>query len=267
MTEVPVPARAAISASVVLLLLTVHASAQSQTPRARRAVPATQTIAAGKTLFDAQCAWCHGAGGDGGTGPNLHGRLRHATDDKSIVEIITSGIPGTEMPSFRSPLTARNIGQIAAYVQSLGRTKGPAVAGNADHGSAIYQASGCASCHVIAGAGGILGPELTSIGATRGGPYLREAVVKPAAAHPPGYLVVRAVRNDGQEVRGIRVNEDVFWIQLRDAGGNIHVLQKADLSKVERQLDASLMPSYATRIKDAELDDLVAYLSALRGAK
>ena len=35
----------------------------------------------------------------------------------------------------------------------------------------------------------------------------------------------------------------------------------------ERELDASLMPSYATRLKDAEIDDVVAYLSTLRGAK
>src|SRR5215472_11864308 len=214
-------ARCAVRRALIASILLFSANPAFPQPRPPRAATASSTLAAGKTLFDAQCAWCHGAGGDGGTGPNLHGRLRHATDDKSIVEIITSGIPGTEMPSFRSPLTARNIAQIAAYVQSLGRTKGPAVAGNADHGATIYQASGCANCHVIAGAGGILGPELTSIGATRGGPYLRDAIVKPAAAHPPGYLVVRAVRNDGQEVRGIRVNEDVFWIQLRDASGNI----------------------------------------------
>ena len=236
-------------------------------PRRARPVPATQTIAAGKTLFDAQCAWCHGAGGDGGTGPNLHGRLRHATDYKSIVDIITSGIPGTEMPSFRSPLTARHIGQIAAYVQSLVRTRGPSVAGNVERGAAIYRANGCANCHTVDGGGGTLGPELTSIGATRGGPYLRDAVVKPAAAHPPGYLVVRAVRADGQEVRGIRVNEDVFWIQIRDAAGNVHVLQKAELSKLERQLDASLMPSYASRVTGSDLDDLIAYLTTLRGAK
>lgn len=256
-------ARVSTAASVLLFA----ASAGAQAPPARRAVPATQTTAAGKTLFDAQCAWCHGSGGDGGTGPNLHGRLRHATDYKSIVDIITSGIPGTEMPSFRSPLTARHIGQIATYVQSLGRTKGAAVPGNAEHGATIYRANGCANCHTIAGSGGILGPELTTIGATRGGPYLRDAIVKPAAAHPPGYLVVRAVRGDGQEVRGIRINEDVFWIQIRDAGGSVHVLQKADLSKLERQLDASLMPSYATRVGGGDLDDLIAYLTSLRGVK
>lgn len=256
--------RRVLIASVVLVSA---GSALAQTQPARRAVPATQTIAAGKTLFDAQCAWCHGAGGEGGTGPNLHGRLRHATDYKSIVEIITSGIPGSEMPSFRSPLTAKSISQIATYVQSLGRTKSAASAGNAEHGAAVYTANGCTSCHVVAGAGGILGPELTTIGATRGGPYLRDAVVKPAAAHPPGYLVVRTVGSDGQEVRGIRINEDVFWIQVRDASGNVHVLEKSKLAKVERQLDASLMPSYATRITGTDLDDLVAYLTSLRGAK
>lgn len=255
--------RRMVIASVLLLSANI-ALAQ---PRPTRPVPATQTIAAGRTLFDAQCAWCHGAGGEGGTGPNLHGRLRHATDYKSIVEIITSGIPGTEMPSFRSPLTAKSIGQIATYVQSLGRTKSAASTGNAERGATVYNANGCRSCHVVAGVGGVLGPELTAIGATRGGPYLRDAVVKPAAAHPPGYLVVRAVAADGQEVRGIRLNEDVFWIQVRDAGGNVHVLEKSRLAKVERQLDASLMPSYATRITGTDLDDLIAYLTSLRGVK
>jgi hypothetical protein len=71
----------------------------------------------------------------------------------------------------------------------------------------------------------------------------------------------------GADVRGIRVNEDVFWIHVRDAGGTVHALQKAELKSVERELDASLMPSYAARLKDADLDDLVAYLSTLRGAK
>jgi putative heme-binding domain-containing protein len=252
---------------IALVFLLCAAMVHAQTAPPRRAVPATQNATAGKPLFDAQCAWCHGAGGDGGTGPNLHGRLRHATDYKSIVDIITNGIPGTEMPSFRSPLTARHIGQIAAYVQSLGRAKSAAVAGNAERGAAVYRANACAGCHTIAGAGGILGPELTSIGATRGGPYLRDALVRPAAAHPPGYLVVRAIAADGKEVRGIRINEDVFWIQVRDAGGNVHVLKKSDLTKVERQLDASLMPSYESRIGGTDLDDLIAYLTSLRGVK
>jgi putative heme-binding domain-containing protein len=223
--------------------------------------------AAGRRIFDAQCAWCHGAGGDGGMGPNLQGKLRHGTTTASIVDIIASGIPGTDMPAFRSPLTERSLRQLAVYVQSLSRTVARPGPGNASRGATVYQSSGCASCHVVDGQGGILGPDLTAIGSRRGGMYLRESLVKPAAAHPPGYLVVRAVPASGAEVRGIRVNEDVFWIHIRDAGGTVHALQKSELKSVDRELDASLMPSYATRLKDAELDDLVAYLSTLRGAK
>ncbi len=239
------------------------------TPAAAQAKPAGQPsdMTAGQRIFDAQCAWCHGNGGEGGTGPNLHGRLRHATTLASIVDIITTGVAGTDMPAFRSPLTERSIRQTAVYVQSLSRSTARPGPGNAERGAAVYQSSGCGSCHVVDGRGGILGPELTTIGGRRGSVYLREAVVTPAASHPPGFLVVRAVPTTGADVRGIRLNEDVFWIHIRDAGGNVHALQKSELARVDRELEGTLMPSYETRLTPAQLDDLVAYLATLRGAK
>jgi len=223
--------------------------------------------AAGQRIFDAQCAWCHGNGGDGGTGPNLHGKLRHATTLASIVDIITNGIPGTDMPSFRVGLTERSTRQAATYVLSLTRAPLRSGRGNAERGAALYQSTGCGSCHVVEGRGGILGPELTDIGGRRGGVYLREAIVKPAASHPPGFLVVRAVPASGAEIRGVRVNEDVFWITIRDASGTLHTLQKSDLSRLDRELEGTLMPSYESRLSGPQLDDLVAYLATLRGAK
>jgi putative heme-binding domain-containing protein len=256
---------------ISLLVATAARPASAQTGATRRRPPAASSTsseaAAGRRVFDAQCAWCHGNGGDGGTGPNLHGRLRHATTLASIVDIIASGIPGTDMPSFRSPLTERDIRQTALYVQSLSRTAATTTRGSAERGSAIYDRSGCAGCHVVGGRGGILGPELTTIGARRGAAYLRESIVKPTASHPTGYLVVRAAPADGPDIRGIRVAEDVFWIHIRDASGAVHALQKSELKSLDRELDASLMPSYASRLQDSELDDLVAYLTTLRGAK
>ena len=250
------------SASLIVLLpLTALAQAR---PAAQAG---TSELAAGQRVFDAQCAWCHGNGGDGGTGPNLHGRLRHATTLASIADIIINGIPATDMPSFRLGLTERAARQAAAYVLSLSRSTARPGPGNAERGAAVYQSTGCGSCHAVDGRGGILGPELTAIGGRRRQIYLREAIVKPAASHPPGYLVVRAVPTSGAEVRGIRVNEDVFWIHIRDVGGNLHALQKSDLARVDRELDATLMPSYEARLSPAQLDDLVAYLATLRGAK
>jgi len=224
--------------------------------------PPTDT-AAGKQIFDSQCAWCHGTDGEGGTGPNLRGTLSHAADLKAIADIIQSGIPGTEMPALG--LTERSSRQTAAYVQSLSRAMARAVPGNAQRGAALYQSQGCASCHVVRGQGGVLGPELTAIATRRGAPYLRDALVKPETTHPPRYVVVRAVQANGPEIRGNRVNEDVFWIQIRDTGGTVHSIEKSTLTRLDRQLDATLMPSYATRLSAAELDDLVAYLVTLRG--
>ena len=171
------------------------------------------------------------------------------------------------MPSFAIALTDNTAWQTAAYVRSLGRTRRRRRPATPNAAQQIYESTGCGSCHVVSGKGGILGPELTAIGALRGAPYLRDALVKPAAAHPPGYLVVRATPTSGADIRGIRVNEDVFWIYIRDAGGTVHALQKSELNSLERELDASLMPSYAARLNGTELDDLVSYLSTLRGAK
>jgi putative heme-binding domain-containing protein len=250
-----------------LVLLPIAAAAQPATTAvsALRAASSAD-IAAGKQVFDAQCAWCHGAGGTGGTGPILQrATLRHSATDKSLVEIVRNGIPGTEMPSFAIALTEHKAWQTAAYVRSLGRVAARPLPGDARRGATLYESSGCASCHIVAGRGGVLGPELTAIGGLRGPTHLRDSLVNPAATHPPGYLVVRAVTNTGTEIRGIRLGEDVFWVHIRDASGKVHVLEKSELSRLDRELDATLMPAYGSRFSATELDDLIAYLAGLRG--
>jgi putative heme-binding domain-containing protein len=246
-------------------LLCVPASAAAQ--QRSLAAATSSDVAAGQRIFDSQCAWCHGAAGTGGTGPDLHRTtLRHAATDRELTTIVRNGIPGTEMPGFTSALTETMAWQTAAYVRSLGRARARPLPGNPQHGAAVYDANGCGGCHILQGRGNALGPELTTIGALRGAPYLRDALVKPEAAHPPGYLVVKATTTAGNVVRGIRVNEDVFYLHVRDARGTVHTLQKADLSALDRELEATLMPSYA-RLAAGDLDDLVAYLASLRGAR
>lgn len=259
--------RRTFSAFLTIILGTV-AGAAAQPPAAIEPLRSAgaNDIAAGKRIFESQCAWCHGANGAGGTGPTLQtSTLRHAANDRSLVDIVRTGIPGTDMPGFTTVLTERTAWQTAAYVRTLGRSAARPAPGDAKHGAALYESAGCGACHVVAGRGTTIGPELTSIGALRGPSHLRESIVNPSATHPAGYLVVRAKTTAGREIRGIRLNEDVFWIHIRDAGGTVHVLQKSDLSALDRELEATLMPSYASRFSAAELDDLIAYLATLRG--
>ena len=74
--------------------------------------------AAGRALFQSHCASCHGAGGEGGAGPDLTvGRFLHGVSDWAIYRTITRGIPGTSMSGVALP--ERQAWQIVAYVQSV----------------------------------------------------------------------------------------------------------------------------------------------------
>ena len=53
-------------------------------------------------------------------------------------------------------------------------------------GAQVYQSNGCAACHVVAGAGGAVGPNLTHIGGVRTRAQLQTTIVRGAGAMP-GY--------------------------------------------------------------------------------
>lgn len=224
--------------------------------------------ARGEKLFVAHCALCHGIGGSGGRGPSLNQpELRRAADNRALFQIIQNGIQGTEMPGAWQ-MTEREIVQVADYVRSLGRTEVVKLPGDAAKGREYYEArGGCGACHIVRGRGGILGPDLTDIGARRSPAYLREALIDPAAAVPEGFLVVSVSTPDGKKLRGIRSNEDSFTIQLRDANSVYHSFRKRDLTALVKEFDASLMPGYRDVLAATEIDDLVAYLASLRGEK
>jgi cytochrome c oxidase cbb3-type subunit 3 len=228
---------------------------------------AQDDVARGKKLYEGFCSLCHGQTGTGGKGPSLaQPTLARAPDDPRLIQVIQQGIQGTEMPGFWQ-LTEHEAGQVAAYVRSLGRTAVEVLPGDPARGRALYEGKGgCTGCHIIRGSGSSLGPELSEIGARRSSPYLRESLVKPGAAVPVNFKVVTVVTTAGRTVRGMRVNEDTFSIQLRDAGGRFHSFRKSELSKIDREDNASLMPSYDSKFTPAELDDLIAYLASLRGA-
>jgi cytochrome c oxidase cbb3-type subunit 3 len=231
---------------------------------AQTAIQPPPDLAAGRKIFESQCALCHGQTGTGGRGPSLNRpRLIKAADDDALRKVIQDGIP-PEMPGAWQ-LSAHEVAGVAGYVRSLGRVPPEILAGDADRGAEIYQTRGCAACHMIAGKGEGFGPELTDIGARRNGGYLRQTLLKPAASLPEGFMYVAAVRPSGETVRGIRVNEDSFTIQLKDARGQFHSFRKAQLKELRRLKQESPMPSFASVLSATELDDIVAYLASLRG--
>jgi cytochrome c oxidase cbb3-type subunit 3 len=235
-------------------------------------------VSQGKTLFEGMCARCHGMEGTGDEGPSLNRpTLTRAGDDSALRAVIRDGIPDRGMPRVRR-LTDNELDSLVAYVRSLGRTAAASPSGNAERGRAIYTKLGCASCHIVGGQGSSFGPDLTEIGASRGAAYLRQSFLGPAETLPRGsspvpgrgfveYLPVRVVTADGREVRGVRINEDPFTIQLRDMSNRFHSFRKSDTKEIDKEFGKSLMPSFRGKLTDTEVDDLAAYLSNLRGGR
>lgn len=240
----------------VLLLTATLAPAQSP----HEAFP---DLALGKRLFDSQCAVCHGEGGTGGRGPALtHPKLSKAPDEESLRKAIAQGIP-PEMPGAWQ-LSVREVASVARYVQSLGAVVAEKLPGEPVRGAVLFRAKGCSACHVIDGQGNPRGPELTAIGAKRNAAHLRTSITDPAAHLAPDFLLIEAVTPSGQTIRGPRLGEDPFTIQLRDSSGTLHSLRKAQLKSWKHLPAESSMPSFARNFTTGELDDIVAYLAALR---
>jgi cytochrome c oxidase cbb3-type subunit 3 len=254
-------------------------SQTAQAPPASAAAPAAPVdLEQGKRLFEQNCSTCHGADAGGGDGPNLRG-VPARLGDSTVQGIIRRGIPGTAMPG-SSTVSDKEAASIVAYLRTLDSTMTTSseATGDPQKGEALYNSSGCSACHMIAGQGGSVGPELTRIGAMRGAANLKERLQNPGANLPQvqagmfgnswtQYLMFRAVEKDGRVVEGARVGEDSFTIVLKDAGGKFHALWKPDLRSLEKEPGKSLMPSFKDTLSAAQLDDLVAYLTTLKSAE
>ena len=220
-------------------------------------------LEAGRKLFIGRCGHCHGRNGEGGRGASLNtGRFRHGSSDRQIFMIIRNGIPNTEMPgTFSSP--DAEVWRIVAYVQQLGRQGVPETAtGDPAAGLIVYQKNGCASCHSIGGEGGILGPDLSDIGAKRAIRHLRESIIEPNADLPLDYRTVEVINLAGISSSGIHLNEDEYSIHLRDMKGDLRSFMKNELKEIKLPRE-SLMPDY-TSLSQTELENLVGYLASLR---
>jgi cytochrome c oxidase cbb3-type subunit III len=238
------------------LLVLCSSAARSQTET---------EIADGKATFRSDCAFCQGLVGGGGRGAPLNrGRLVHGSTDDDIKGVILNGVPGTNMPAF--DLDKDDLAHLVAYVRSLagaGTQHAAPVAGDPVKGREVYQRSGCAGCHSIGLEGSVFGPELTRVGAGRSPEYIRESLLNPSADIPEDYAGVTVVTRDGQRITGVRVNEDTFTVQLRDASQNFRMFQKDQVQQVIYETK-SLMPGYSSLSRD-DLQNLLAYLDSLRG--
>lgn len=83
-------------------------------------------LAAGKEIFDKNCAACHGFGGEGLVGPNFTDEYWiHGGSIKNIFHIIGEGVPAKGMISWKSQLSPNQIQEVGSYIRTLKGTNPP----------------------------------------------------------------------------------------------------------------------------------------------
>ena len=158
-----------------------------------------------------------------------------------------------------APLKDLTDAQFAALVAHARETGDPA------RGERIYRRAGlkCQTCHAIGGAGGKVGPDLTSIGGSAQTDYLLESLLKPSAKIKEGYATMTVLTAEGLVKTGVLLSKTADALTLRDANGSEVTIPAGDVVEAEVS-PVSLMPAgLVDSLRRDELADLTAFLSAL----
>ncbi len=133
-------------------------------------------------------------------------------------------------------------------------------AGNMDRGKELFTLL-CAQCHKLGSEGGSVGPELTGIGSRAREEILVE-IVDPNRSLEANYRSWSVETKDGRSLSGRLESEDRSTIQLVDAAGQRHVINRRQISTLTAS-DLSLMPvGLIDDLGDADVAALMSFLAS-----
>jgi putative heme-binding domain-containing protein len=223
----------------------------------------------GRWMFRIYCAPCHGIKANGGRGPDLTlGTFSAGERDSDLFRVIARGVPGTEMAAYGGSVEDEGIWRLVAYIRSVAHRETPAIRGTTSEGEKIFWGKGaCGQCHKVGQKGRSIGPDLTHVGRQRSFAYLGASVSTPDAYVTPGFATITIVTRDGKKIVGVERGFDNFSARLVDLSGKYYSFVREDVRSMNREIK-SLMPStYGKLLSETEMNDLLAYLSSLRGVR
>ena len=116
---------------------------------------------------------------------------------------------------------------------------------------------------MVKGAGGFLGPDLSSVGLTRRSIELERAMTDPDADIRTGNRTVKTVAKDGTTTIGRLLNQDTYSLQMIDAKGNLIAVMKDNVRSWD-VMKGSAMPRFTDKLTTQEMADVVSYLGTMK---
>ena len=267
---------AAILAGAVSLL----AQAPSVGPRptvgpADRPVVDPAAVQRGITVWSAECITCHGASAHGSaTVPSLLHSMLVLQDrgGNMLGPFLKKGHPTQSGKPSASITDAQAADLMQLLRHRINETlrgsavfkEGNIVTGNATAGAAYFNGDGkCATCHSPTG-------NLAGIASRLNPVDLQQRMLFPTpgrgagGAPSPLALVVTLTPSTGAAMSGTLVQEDDFFVTLRDASNTVRVLRRTAGLKVVKTDPLQAHHDLLDRISDRNIHDLLAYLETLK---
>ncbi|MBA4189309.1 MAG: sorbosone dehydrogenase [Planctomycetaceae bacterium] len=176
------------------------------------------------------------------------------TSTLTVPELVDALTKAGSLGGARKPPTADEVKAIVADVEKA----------DAARGEIIFRRKElqCMACHGIGGAGGQVGPDMTSLGASAQRDYLVESLLIPNKAVKEGYNAIRVVTLDDKVYLGIKVREVGGLLVIRTPEDKEITIAVKDIA--ERGETKSIMPEGLTdTLTKQEFADLTRFLSEL----
>jgi putative heme-binding domain-containing protein len=220
----------------------------------------------GKTEFQRICSNCHSVS------IATSQRMTQAQWTGVVNDMVSRGAKGSQqdLDNVVSYLST-HFGQGAPPAAGAMPAAAPAVAKETPLGEeqvtkamGLIKTNGCLSCHRVAGTGSYVGPDLSDAGASYSAEQIRAALVSPSKDVAPQHRSIRLVTKDGQTVTGRILNQDGFSVQIIDSSSELRSFLKSNLREFTI-VTANPMPAYGDKMSAEDMNDLVQYLSSLKG--
>ncbi len=137
---------------------------------------------------------------------------------------------------------------------------------NFENGRNSFYAVGCVKCHRFDGAGGAVGPDLSSVANKFSMPDLLEAIIEPNNVISDQYSSSIVTMENGTEYEGIVINksgseeEGRMEIHTSDPKADPIIVKTAEVASIEASRLSQMPEGQADFMNEAEFLDLLAYL-------
>ncbi|WP_338876986.1 PVC-type heme-binding CxxCH protein [Spirosoma sp. SC4-14] len=165
---------------------------------------------------------------------------------------------GGTLPVERMPQQLSS-NEISALAKTIGQSANPML------GEKIFRRTEllCQTCHAIGGAGGRIGPDLSSLGTSSPVETIIRSVLYPTLSIKEGYELQRILKKDGSELMAYLVSNGTSEVVIRDVAGTEIAIPKNQIKTIEKT-PGSLMPAGLTAgLEKDEFINLIGFLSKI----